>query len=84
MKLVNKIERGGLIGSLYLEKYGYTFKITGRIKSIYAPKGRNEVVARSYCYLKDKKQAEEQMENRMAELIEITPLFNINEYRKDK
>lgn len=46
MKLIKKIEMGGLSGSLYLEKYGYTYKIRGRLKTT----DRMGIIARSRCY----------------------------------
>lgn len=59
-----KIEKiGDVAASLYLEKYGYTYKIRTRIGR------RVPVVARSYMYLADKQDAIERMQ---ADLFNIT------------
>lgn len=42
---------GDVTASLYLEKYGYTYKIRARIN------GRVQVVARSYAWIIDKQDA---------------------------
>ena len=78
MKLIYKIKRGGLIGSVYEEKIGYTYKIKGKINNKYAE------VARSYCYFNNKELAIEHMELDFDNLINITPLFNINDFKKGK
>lgn len=63
MKLVRTEKIGDVTASLYLEKYGYTYKIRARIG------GRVQVVARSYAWLADKQDAIERMQ---AELFNIT------------
>ena len=73
MKLLFKIEQGGLNGSLYSEKYGFIYKV----------KFQNQVVARSYCYFKDKEEATRRMESDMSQLLNMSPLFDINEYKKE-
>lgn len=77
MKKIKEIERGGLTGSLYLEKLGYTYKIKGRIN------GKMTTLGRSYVYLSRKERALELMENEIDSILDITTLFNMNEYRKD-
>lgn len=72
MKLILKMERGELKGSLYSEKYGFTYKV----------KFKKEIVARSYCYFKNKDDALEHMDNDMTQLIGMLPLFDINKLRK--
>ena len=63
MKLVKTERIGDVTASLYLEKYGYTYKIRARIG------GRAQVVARSYAWLADKQDAIERMQ---ADLFNIT------------
>ena len=77
MKAIYKTERGGLIGSLYLEKLGYTYKIRGKIN------GKSMVLGRSIVYLARKERALELMENNIDMLLDSPQLFNINDYRKD-
>lgn len=77
MRVIYKTERGGLIGSLYSESLGYTYKIRGKID------GKSMILGRSFVYLAHKEKAIELMENNIDALLETSQLFNINDYRKD-
>ena len=63
MKLIKMERLGDVTASLYLEKYGYTYKIRARIG------GRMQVVARSIVWLADKQDAIERMQ---ADLFNVT------------
>ena len=63
MKLIKTERIGDVTASLYLEKYGYTYKIRARID------GRVQVVARSYAWLADKQDATTRMQ---ADLFNVT------------
>lgn len=63
MKLIKTEKMGDVTASLYLEKYGYTYKIRARID------GRVRVVARSYVWLADKQDALGRMQ---ADLMNVT------------
>lgn len=71
MKLIETHRQGGLKGSLYLEKLGYTYKIKAKVQ------GRTQVVARSYVYLLHKEQARQKMLDDMQALSGQPSLFDI-------
>jgi len=70
MKLIKKEKIGDVTASLYLEKYGYTYKIRTRIN------GRVQIVARSYVWLADKEDATERMEVALFNITNQLSLFN--------
>lgn len=74
MKLIGTHRQGELIGSLYLEKLGYTYKIKARVGE------RMQVVARSYVYLLNKDQARQKMLDDMQSISKQLTLFNITAY----
>ena len=72
MKLIKTEKIGDVAASLYLEKYGYTYKIRARIG------GRSQVVARSYAWIIDKQDAISQMHE---ELFNITQQLTLIDER---
>lgn len=73
MKLIKTEKVGDVTASLYLEKYGYTYKIKARIDE------RMQVVARSYVWLLDRKNAEEKM---AIDLFNVTQQLSLFDERK--
>ena len=74
MKVIEKIQRGGLIGTLYLERLGYTYKIKARVGN------KMLVVGRSYVYLLHKEDARERLSSEMDAISGQLTLFNIKDY----
>lgn len=70
MKLIKTEKIGDVTASLYLEKYGYTYKIRARIG------GRVRVVARSYVWLADKQDATERMQADLYNITQQLKLFD--------
>lgn len=70
MKLIKTEKVGDVTASLYLEKYGYTYKIKARIG------GRVQIVARSYVWLIDKQNALEKMKADLFNVTQQLTLFN--------
>lgn len=76
MQKIKTVTLGGLVGTLYLEKLGYTWKIKTR------QNGRVVVVGSSCVYLLSKETATEQLKNTMEALNTQKALFDINEYER--
>lgn len=76
MQKIKTVTLGGLVGTLYLEKLGYTWKIKTR------QSGRAVVLGSSCVYLASKETATEQLKNTMEALNTQKTLFNINEYER--
>ena len=56
MQIISKIKIGDVTGILYLERLGYSYRVTSFIN------GRREIVARSCVYFKDAGQAMQRLE----------------------
>lgn len=71
MKLIKQIRQGDVTASLYLERYGYTYKVWAYVKGY---KGK-QVVARSYVYFAKKEEAEARMTSDIEQVTGQLRLF---------